>query len=115
MGGPIQEPGRGVRGSLVLDLEAYDEGMSDGKKRVTLTLDPELLDSAEAAVEAGEARSVSSWVNAALAERKRRQDRARMLIKQDAADAQAQSPEEYERALAWARSITGNSAAEASA
>ncbi|MFE3457391.1 hypothetical protein ACFXKD_07570 [Nocardiopsis aegyptia] len=81
--------------------------MSEAKKRVTLTLDPELLEVAEAAVDAGEARSVSAWVNAALAEKKRRQERAQLLIEQDLAQARESDPQEYELAMQWAQDIAG--------
>ncbi|MFC4562251.1 hypothetical protein ACFO4E_10335 [Nocardiopsis mangrovi] len=81
--------------------------MSEVKRRVTVTLDPDLLATAESAVESGEARSISAWVNDAIAEKKHRQERARILIRQDVIDAKARDPEEYERARAWALRITG--------
>ncbi|MFC3997552.1 hypothetical protein ACFOVU_16585 [Nocardiopsis sediminis] len=81
--------------------------MSEVKKRVTVTLDPDLLAAAESAVESGEARSVSAWVNDAIAEKKARQERAGALIEQDLIDARRDDPETYELAMAWARSITG--------
>ncbi|CAM3615807.1 hypothetical protein NOGI109294_05770 [Nocardiopsis gilva] len=90
----------------------YDEGMSEAKKRVTLTLDPELLEAAEAAVDAGEVRSVSAWVNTALGEKKRRQERAQMLIEQDLVQARESDPEEYERAMQWAQRVLGVAADE---
>jgi Arc/MetJ-type ribon-helix-helix transcriptional regulator len=42
--------------------------MSERKERVTVTLDPALIDAANAAVAAGRAPSLSAWVNLALAE-----------------------------------------------
>ncbi|GAA1979161.1 hypothetical protein GCM10009799_00370 [Nocardiopsis rhodophaea] len=87
--------------------------MSEAKKRVTLTLDPELLAAAEAAVDAGEARSVSVWVNPALAEKKRRQERAQILIEQDLVQAGDSGTQDYERAMRWAQGITGGASDEA--
>lgn len=81
--------------------------MSEVKKRVTVTLDPDLLDVADKAVEAGEVRSVSAWVNDAMDQKWRAQQNARTLIRQDAAEARQRDPEEYERARAWAESIMG--------
>jgi Arc/MetJ-type ribon-helix-helix transcriptional regulator len=42
------------------------------KRRLTVTVDPELVDAANRAVAAGRSSSVSSWVSAALAEHARR-------------------------------------------
>ncbi len=39
------------------------------KQRLTVTVDPELIDAGQRAVDAGEADSVSAWVSAALAEK----------------------------------------------
>lgn len=39
------------------------------KKRLTVTVDPELVAAAQRAVESGSADSVSGWVSAALAEK----------------------------------------------
>ncbi|WP_017537715.1 MULTISPECIES: ribbon-helix-helix domain-containing protein [Nocardiopsis] len=83
--------------------------MSEVKKRVTVTLDPELLAWAEQAVEAGEARSVSSVVNEALADKLRRQENAGVLIEQDLQQARERDPEEFERAMEWALGLTGES------
>lgn len=83
--------------------------MSEVKKRVTVTLDPELLAWAEHVVEAGEARSVSSVVNDALAEKLRRQENAGVLIEQDLQQARERDPEEFERAMEWALGVTGES------
>ncbi|WP_017627644.1 ribbon-helix-helix domain-containing protein [Nocardiopsis chromatogenes] len=81
--------------------------MSEVKKRVTVTLDPELLAWAEQLVEAGEARSVSAVVNEALADKVRRQENASILIEQDMHEARRRDPEEFERAMEWALGITG--------
>lgn len=37
-----------------------------GKRRLTVTVDPELVDAGKAAVAAGQAQSLSEWVNTAL-------------------------------------------------
>jgi antitoxin ParD1/3/4 len=47
------------------------------KERMTVTVDAELIEEGNRAVEAGEADSLSSWVNDALAERSDRQRRLR--------------------------------------
>jgi hypothetical protein len=43
--------------------------MSARKERVTVTVDRDLLDAANEAVASGRASSLSTWVNAAMAER----------------------------------------------
>ena len=53
--------------------------MSERKVRVTVTLDRALLDVANQAVRAGESRSLSSWVNRALADRADHERRQRAM------------------------------------
>jgi Arc/MetJ-type ribon-helix-helix transcriptional regulator len=53
--------------------------MSRRKERLTVTVDPELVRAGEEAVGAGQAESLSSWVNAALADRAARDRRLRAL------------------------------------
>jgi hypothetical protein len=43
--------------------------MTPRKERLTVTVDPELIDAGNRAVATGEADSLSSWVNDALSER----------------------------------------------
>jgi hypothetical protein len=43
--------------------------MSARKERVTVTVDRDLLDAANAAVASGRASSLSTWINTAMAER----------------------------------------------
>jgi Arc/MetJ-type ribon-helix-helix transcriptional regulator len=43
--------------------------MTVRKERMTVTVDPSLVDAANPAVASGRASSISMWVNAALAER----------------------------------------------
>ncbi|MDA2803927.1 ribbon-helix-helix domain-containing protein [Nocardiopsis suaedae] len=81
--------------------------MSEVKKRVTVTLDPELLAWAERLVESGEARSVSAVVNDAMADKVRRQANAGILIEEDMQEARRRDPEEFERAMEWALEVTG--------
>ena len=50
-------------------------GMTSSKRRLTVTVDPNLVEAANRAVEAGEAASLSGWVSAAMAEKARRDDR----------------------------------------
>jgi hypothetical protein len=49
------------------------------KQRVTVTVDPGLLDAANRAVETGEADSVSGWVTAAMSEKADRDEKLAML------------------------------------
>ena len=53
--------------------------MTPRKQRVTVTLDPALVEAGNRAVAAGLADSLSGWVNAALAERTEREARLRAL------------------------------------
>jgi hypothetical protein len=49
------------------------------KQRLTVTVDPELVAAGNRAVEVGTAESLSGWVNAALAEQARRDQRLEAL------------------------------------
>src|SRR5436190_24059304 len=49
--------------------------MSARKARLTVTVDPELIEAGNVAVTGGKAESLSAWVNAALAERVARERR----------------------------------------
>lgn len=53
--------------------------MTSKKQRLTVTVDPELVDAGHRAVEAGEADSVSGWVSAALEDKVRRDRKLRLL------------------------------------
>ena len=57
----------------------YDESMSEGKRRVTVTVDPELVEAGNRAVAGGAASSLSAWVNVALADRVRRDEQLARL------------------------------------
>jgi Arc/MetJ-type ribon-helix-helix transcriptional regulator len=71
--------------------------MSAKKHRLTVTLDPELVEAGQRAVESGQAESVSGWVSAAL-EDKIRRDRKLALLAAAVADYEQEfgeiSPEE---------------------
>jgi len=54
-------------------------GMGTQKKRLTVTVDPELVEAGKAVVDAGDASSVSSWVSAALEEKIYRDNKLRHL------------------------------------
>ena len=56
-----------MTGSALVLIQEYDCCMSR-KGRMTNTLDQALIDMANAAVAAGQADSVSAWINRALAE-----------------------------------------------
>lgn len=60
-------------------MTQYDESMSSGKVRVTVTVDPELVEAANRAVAEGGASSLSAWVNAALADRAQRDEKLAAL------------------------------------
>jgi hypothetical protein len=49
------------------------------KQRLTVTVDPELIEAGHRAVESGEAESVSGWVSAALEDRVRRDQKLSLL------------------------------------
>lgn len=53
--------------------------MTARKQRLTVTIDPELVEAGNEAVAAGLADSLSAWVNAALADRAARDGRLRAL------------------------------------
>lgn len=60
--------------------------MTQRKSRLTVSLDPELVDAANRAVTSGAADSVSAWVSAALIDRAQRDEQsARMSDVVDAA------------------------------
>jgi hypothetical protein len=50
----------------------YDIRMTARKQRLTVTVDPELVEAGNRAVASGAAASLSAWVSTALAERARR-------------------------------------------
>jgi glycerol dehydrogenase-like iron-containing ADH family enzyme len=53
--------------------------MTPRKQRLTITVDPELIEAGQRAVESGRADSVSGWVSAALADRVRRDHKLALL------------------------------------
>ncbi|MEE9414872.1 MAG: hypothetical protein V3V01_06285 [Acidimicrobiales bacterium] len=53
--------------------------MSTKKQRLTVTVDPELIQAGQQAVESGEADSVSGWVSAALEDKIHRDRKLRLL------------------------------------
>lgn len=57
----------------------YHRGMTARKKRLTVTVDPELVEAGNRAVADGEADSLSGWVSTALAEKVRRDQKLRHL------------------------------------
>jgi hypothetical protein len=59
--------------------------MTAKKQRLTVTVDPELIEAGQRAVESGQAESVSGWVSAALADKIRR-DRKLALLAAAVAD-----------------------------
>lgn len=72
------------------------------RSRVTVTVDPETVRTAEAAVAAGRAPSVSAWVASAMAERARRESLADIL-----AEIRAELGPATDEETAWARSVLG--------
>ncbi|WP_219464982.1 hypothetical protein [Nonomuraea rhizosphaerae] len=61
--------------------------MSDNKKRITITVDPQLAAYAEQLVEIGKAKSVSAAFNDAMAAKRLREQHALALLRQRAAQA----------------------------
>jgi hypothetical protein len=57
----------------------YHDGMRAKKERLTVTVDRDLIEVAEEAVRAGDADSVSAWVNKALSEHAAKERRLRAL------------------------------------
>lgn len=53
--------------------------MTPKKHRLTVTVDPELIEAGQRAVEFGQAESVSGWVSAALEDRIRRDQKLALL------------------------------------
>jgi hypothetical protein len=72
------------------------------RTRVTVTVDEETARTAEAAVAAGRASSVSAWVASAMAERARRESLADVL-----AEIRAELGPATDEETAWARSVLG--------
>jgi glycerol dehydrogenase-like iron-containing ADH family enzyme len=59
----------------------YDLGMTPRKQRLTVTVDPELVEAGNRAVASGAADSLSAWVSTALAEKARRDEQLTQLHK----------------------------------
>lgn len=59
--------------------------MTPRKQRLTVTVDPDLIEAGQRAVEVGQAESVSGWVSAALEDKVRR-DRKLALLAAAVAD-----------------------------
>jgi len=53
--------------------------MTARKQRLTVTVDPELIEAGQRAVESGQADSVSGWVSAALEDKVRRDRKLALL------------------------------------
>lgn len=54
-------------------MSEYDSGMT--KRRITVTIDEDVYETAVQAVESGRSPSVSAWVNATLSDRQERERR----------------------------------------
>ncbi len=72
------------------------------RTRVTVTIEQETVDAAEAAVEAGEAASLSAWVATAMAQRAQQEHLKAVL-----ADIRAGLGPATDEETAWARSVLG--------
>ena len=57
----------------------YHQSMTARKQRLTVTVDPELIEAGQRAVESGQAESVSGWVSAALEDTVRRDRKLALL------------------------------------
>lgn len=67
----------------------YHNGMTPRKRRLTVTVDPELVEAGNRAVASGAADSLSAWVGMALAD-KARQDQQLEHLRAAIADYEAQ-------------------------
>lgn len=76
---------RPFRTLCTLSYPCYHRSMTARKHRLTVTVDPELIEAGQRAVESGQAESVSGWVSAAL-EDKIRRDRKLALLAAAVAD-----------------------------
>lgn len=72
------------------------------RSRVTVTVRPQVLASAEEEVAAGRASSLSAWVDEAMEEKARREDLAGLL-----ADMRSENGTATEEEDAWARQALG--------
>jgi Arc/MetJ-type ribon-helix-helix transcriptional regulator len=72
------------------------------RKRITVSVSPDLVHAAESDVAAGKAPSVSSWVDQAMAERAHRESLRDIL-----AEIRAELGPPTEEETAWARSVLG--------
>lgn len=72
------------------------------RTRVTVTVDSETVDAADAAVEAGQAASLSAWVAGAMAQRAHREELSDVL-----ADIRVELGPATDEETAWARSVLG--------
>ena len=72
-------PERHVGAMRGASYSGYHFGMTAKKQRLTVTVDPELVDAGQRAVDSGQAESVSGWVSAALAEKIRRDSKLALL------------------------------------
>ena len=77
--------------------------MSASKERLTVTVDPELVEAASAAVAEGRVGSLSAWVNLALSERAAKERRLRALAGAIAAYEQEFGPISADEIAAQAR------------
>lgn len=57
----------------------YADQVREPKQRLTITVEPTLVEAGQLAVERGEADSMSAWVNDALADRVRLDQKRRLL------------------------------------
>ena len=57
----------------------YDARMTFAKRRITVTVDPDLVEAGNRAVARGAADSLSAWVNTAMTERVRRDEQLARL------------------------------------
>ena len=76
-------------GDMRISALGYDDHMTTGKRRVTVTVDPDLVEAGNRAVASGAADSLSAWVNTAMAERAR-WDEQRTRLRDAIADYEAE-------------------------
>jgi glycerol dehydrogenase-like iron-containing ADH family enzyme len=76
--------------------------MTQRKRRITVTVDPELVEAANRAVASGSADSLSAWVSAALTDRARR-DQQLARLGDSIAEYEAEFGEITTEEIAWQR------------
>ncbi|KAB2340612.1 ribbon-helix-helix domain-containing protein [Actinomadura rudentiformis] len=82
------------------------------KAKITITIDRDLIEAAEAAVESGKARSVSDYINGAVRDRAERHARSRQWLDHKLAEMRSSDPGAFDAAGRRAAAALGIDPAE---